>query len=321
MEEQSITRAAQRMHLTQSAMSRMVDRLQILLQDPLFIRVAKGYKPTHRALSVYRELEHVLPRVEAILHGPGTNSAEFNDTIRIEASDSTAVIILPRLLENVQRTAPRIRIDLVPRSRNFKALETNDVDLVLGHDIDTKLQAPTPTKLIRQETLFSDKLVCLVRKNHPLTRSLLTLKRYLDAHHLAIWAQGYTERVGNSLANERQKLIAQWLDESNKHRDVRMRVPYGLIVGEIVANTDLVATVLSRIALRLKNSRTRIISAPVELRGIVTHCQFWHPRDDMRPTHIWLRRAIQNIAQHEQQTATKMHNPSTKDGPASLCSC
>src|ERR1700720_1134226 len=69
IEERSITRAARRMFLSQPAMSRVVDRLQELLKDELFVRTAKGYEPTDRALNAYAELEAVFPKIEAVLQG------------------------------------------------------------------------------------------------------------------------------------------------------------------------------------------------------------------------------------------------------------
>lgn len=99
VEEGSITRAAQRMFLSQPAMSRVVDRLQEMLKDQLFIRSGKGYLPTHRALSVHAELQQLLPRFETLLQAPQFKAADATGVFNIEATDWELLSWFPDLLK------------------------------------------------------------------------------------------------------------------------------------------------------------------------------------------------------------------------------
>ena len=296
IEERSISRAALRVFRTPSAMSRVVDRLQDMFKEQLFTRTGNGFQPTSRALRAYAELEQVLPRIETLLQGPQFNPAEITDVFRIEASDSTTAMFLPGLAKVVARDAPGIQIEVVPRSGGFGGLETNDVDLVIGHNVEQHLWIGKGVQLLRSESLCREKLVCFLRVSHPLTKGRVTLKRYLEAKHLAIWPAGDARRVAIPLRGECQRLVASALEPLGKRRDVRVRTPYGTVVARIVENTDLVATILSRIAKRLRTSKTRIIPAPAELRVAHTYKQFWHPRNDFSAVHTWLRGAMRTVA-------------------------
>jgi hypothetical protein len=75
-----------------------------------------------------------------------------------------------------------------------------------------------------------------------------------------------------------------------------MRLPYGLVIGSIIENTDLIATLLSRIARRVNTSKTRIVPAPAELGRALTYNQVWHPRNDSNPVHKWLRGVMRGVA-------------------------
>src|SRR5215211_6408226 len=100
VEERSISRAAERMFLSQPAMSRAFDRLQALFGDELLVRTKQGYEPTHRALHLYAELEQLLPRLNGLLRGDEFHPATATDTFRIAATDFAASVLLPAFVAN-----------------------------------------------------------------------------------------------------------------------------------------------------------------------------------------------------------------------------
>src|SRR5580704_2130158 len=106
IEERSISRAASRMLLTQSAMSRILDRLQVMFKDELLVRTSIGYEPTHRALAIYAELELLLPKLHRLYNGNEFNPAEATGLFKLAATDYGIDAILPGLIEQLEKLAP-----------------------------------------------------------------------------------------------------------------------------------------------------------------------------------------------------------------------
>jgi DNA-binding transcriptional LysR family regulator len=281
MEERSVTRAARRLNLTQPAVSHALTRLQTMLKDPLLVRAGKGYEPTQRASMAYAQMEKLLPQIEALVRGPQFNPREAVNTFRIAASDYSSAVLLPALAKILGAEAPKIHIQIVSSDGGFRRLETNEIDLALTNEIDVKVWTGMP---IRTETLFREEFVCLVRTNHPASQKRLTVQRYLSEKH-----------VGVAIAGGRQRLIVQVLDKLGKERNVKLTLPYFLPVAAIVENSDLVATLPKRIALRLVTPKTKIIAAPPEFGGF-NYNQVWHSRDDSDVAHQWLRGVVRQAA-------------------------
>lgn len=301
MEERSITRAARRMFLSQPSMSRVVDRLQELFRDELFVRTPNGYEPTHRALAAYAELEQTLPRLDAVLRGAKFHPSEETKVFRLSASDYGTAIIVPKLMTVLAKQAPKIKIEVVPGHTRFERLERNEIDLILGDDAELSQWASKASQALHNELLTQGQLVCLVREGHPARGRPLTLRRYLKERHIEV---GWGEVLGPgslSFVGEHQTVVARALDPLGKRRDVRVRVPYPLAVGVILEATDLVATLPSIVAKRLAaRTKTAVIRAPAELRKYrFTFNQIWHPRNDANPAHKWLRDTIRQIADSE----------------------
>lgn len=281
MEERSVTRAARRLNLTQPAVSHALARLQAMLKDPLLVRAGKAYEPTQRALLAFAQMEKLLPQVEALVRGPQFNPREAVHTFRIAASDYPSAVLLPALAKILGAEATEIHLQIVSSDGGFRRLETNEIDLALTNEIDVKVWTGNP---IRTEALFREEFVCLVRANHPASQKRLTMQRYLSEKH-----------IGVAIAGGRQRLIVQVLDKLGKERNVKLTLPYFLPVGAIVENSDLIATLPKRIALRLATAKTRIIAAPPEFTGF-SYNQVWHSRDDSDVAHQWLRGAVRRAA-------------------------
>jgi DNA-binding transcriptional LysR family regulator len=291
MEERSITGAARRMCVSQPAMSRMFDRLQTMLNDELLIRTPKGYEPTYRASAIFGELQAILPKVEAVLGRPDLYPTKTTGLFRIESTDWGATVLIPQLVLVVFRRLPGIQVDVISRQSGYEALESNQVDLILG--------GPPPrtgndSSVLRTEVLLRDRLVCLVRRGHPLTKAKLTLREYGRAQHISLSVMTTPRRLPLSFA-ERQPTVAQALEELGVKPDLRVRVPYFVSLEPIVARSDLVATLPLHIARRVKSARTCIIPAPKEFQGVSFH-QIWHSRNDASPIHEWIRGSIRQIA-------------------------
>jgi DNA-binding transcriptional LysR family regulator len=278
VEERSITRAANRMFLSQPAMSRVLDKLQELFDDKLLVRTRNGLEPTRLAQQVYEKLERTLPAIEEVLRGVEFNPKESTDHFRIGMTDHVALTLLPPLMRVISQVAPEIRIEIFAWDENsFRKLETNALDLVIWVN-----QAPAP---LRSSPIYSDRSVCVVRKGHPLGNRRLTAKRYLQLKHLVI-----------SLVGAQQGSLEQALNRLGYRRNARLTIPFFTAAAQIIENTDMVATLPHRLAKRFsQNFKTRCVPISIKLPEI-RYIQVWHPRNDDDPAHRWLRQLVQNSA-------------------------
>jgi DNA-binding transcriptional LysR family regulator len=272
IEERSITRAAERMHLSQPAMSRAFDRLQELFNDELLVRTRQGYEPTLRALHLYAEIERLLPSLEGLLRGDDFDPATATDTFRIAATDYATSVVFPSFMARLKTHAPHVALEVFPFTETvFRRLETNALDLALWVN-----NAPNE---LRSQVLFHDRFMCLVRTGHPIGKDKLTLERYLSYPHASV-----------TLAEGRQGIIDDILDEKGLQRHVQLKIPYFASAAWTIEHSDMVLTVPKRLASRLgKIARVRLIAPPIELVEF-RYIQVWHPRMDSDLAHQWLRR-------------------------------
>jgi DNA-binding transcriptional LysR family regulator len=278
VEERSITRAAERMHLSQPAMSRAFDRLQSLFSDELLVRTRQGYEPTLRALHLYAEIERLLPSLEGLLRSDDFDPATATDTFRIAATDYATSVVFPGFMARMTRLAPGVALEISPFTDTvFRRLETNSLDLALWVN-----NAPNE---LRSQVLFHEGFMCLVRHRHPIGREPLTLERYLSYPHAMV-----------TLAEGRQGIIDDALDEKGLRRRVQLKIPYFASAAWTIEHSDMVLTVPRRLATRLARiARVRAILPPIELAEF-RYIQVWHPRMDSDPAHQWLRRMFAESA-------------------------
>ena len=272
VEERSITRAAERMYLSQPAMSRAFDRLQELFNDELLVRTRQGYEPTLRALHLYAEIERLLPSLEGLLRGDDFDPATATDTFRIAATDYATSVVFPPFMARLKTHAPHVALEVFPFTDTvFRRLETNALDLALWVN-----NAP---KELRSQVLFHDRFMCLVRTGHPIGKDKLTLEHYLSYPHASV-----------TLAEGRQGIIDEILDEKGLQRRVQLKIPYFASAAWTIEYSDMVLTVPKRLAGRLaKIARVRLVAPPIELAEF-RYIQVWHPRMDSDLAHQWLRR-------------------------------
>lgn len=270
IDEKSVSRAAQRLHLSQPAMSRVLDRLQDMFGDELLIRRGRGFEPTHRALQVRDELERLLPRLDGLLRGGDFDPATSAETYRVAAPDFAALLFLPPLIERIATLAPAARLEIQPYDDDpLERLAANRTDLTFSIN-----HAPSPYAF---EPLHEEQLVCLVRAGHPLCDGPMTVERYLAQRHIALFRGQQGESVDRALA------------EHGGSRDVQVCMPYLVPAVWAVERSDLVLTLPRLLARRFAQStRTVVLPAPMELHRF-TYILVWHRRAEHDPAHAWLR--------------------------------
>ncbi|HMI83287.1 MAG TPA: LysR family transcriptional regulator [Polyangiaceae bacterium] len=282
--ERSVSRAAARLGMSQSAASHALSRLRVALGDPLVVRSPRGVLPTARAEAMAAPLAAGLALLEkTLLAPPPFEPATTIRTFRIATADYAEFVILPPFLRALTREAPQIDTWIRPFAEDpFGALERGDVDLAIG------LAGPAgggPNGYIAG--LLDDRLVCVVRSGHPLTRGRLTLTRFAGAKHVLIAPTG---RPGGFVDDA---LAARGLK-----RQIAVAVPHFLAAPHVVAETDLVLTVASRIAASFATVLPlKFMELPFDLPEVHIS-MLWHRRQHDDPAHAWVRRRLAETAAH-----------------------
>jgi DNA-binding transcriptional LysR family regulator len=281
VDERSVTRAARRSGVSQSAMSSSLAQLRVLFDDPLFNRSSHGIEPTPRALTVAAEVRAGLSSFARALAPASFDPKVVERRFVIATSDFVELVLVPPLLRRLAREAPNVALELYPWGlQEVPALLTRGTaDLMLGfYD-----RVPVGHK---HELLFDDVFTCIVRKAHPKVRSKLTLKAWLELPHVVVsQSPGSPGAVDVALAKR------------GRSRTVGARVSHFLLAPVVVARTDMVAAVSERVAdVFAPALGLARFPPPIPLsKGRVG--QVWHSHLDADPGHAWLRRVIREEAQ------------------------
>ncbi|SNS91745.1 DNA-binding transcriptional regulator, LysR family [Noviherbaspirillum humi] len=280
-EEKSVSRAAQRLELSQPAVSLALGKLRRRLGDELFVRTPGGMAPTPKAVGVIELARQVTQRVkEEVLQqkafNPETSTTEFT----IALSDIGEMVFLPKLLQRVQELAPHASIASVtlPASEVGAALESGRLDLAVGYFPDLKKNN------FFQQRLFSHNFICLLRADHPLRGDRLTLAQFLQLGHAVVRAEGRSQEVFDRL-----------LERKNIRRRVVLSTPHFMSIPFIVASSDLLVTVPMAVGTSFASfANIRLVQPPLKIPGFDLK-QHWHRRyhDDAR--HQWLRRLVADL--------------------------
>lgn len=270
LEERSVTRAGKRVFLTQSAMSRNLERLRSMMGDELLIPSEGQYRLTKKAEILLRDLNLLLPHIQQVLSGVPFSPRASEACVRIAMTDNASSVILPRLMALLLEEAPQITVSVLPwHDNSYDDLTSGAVDLVFS-----PLAVPKPFLV---EKIFRDPLICIVAEEHPFTESGFTMKQYLQQRHIAVQTQ------------RKQNLIDRTLSEAGKKRNVVLEVPYFASAMLSLAKTDLVLTSHKLFADKVMNRyNTRAIEAPHGF-PLLTYSMVWHPRLHKDPLNMWLR--------------------------------
>jgi DNA-binding transcriptional LysR family regulator len=195
MTEQNLTRAAERLVTTQPAVSNALKRLRETLDDELLVRTAHGMKPTARAEELWPAVRQALSSLEAAIAPENFDVSETHATFRLAMADSTASLLLPRLMRAIKQEAPGLDIRMLPlTTRDPRAmLLQSDIDLAIGNFPGVVAQlsgGQSSVSAIRHQRLYSSESVCIMRKDHPLAATELTVDSYCAAHHALVSFSG-----------------------------------------------------------------------------------------------------------------------------------
>lgn len=281
--ERHVTRAAARLGITQSAASHALARLRDLLGDPLLVRGPRGAMiPTPRAIALAPAVHRILVELSAALRGDASfDPATARHTFRIGSSDYVELVLMPRLVERVNRIAPNVDLwlhSLVDHGDD--ALTAGAIDVVIGPPRGTARPAGSYEKV-----LFDESFTCIVRKNHPLADARLTLPRYCAAAHLLVAPRGTPG-----------SFVDDALTAVGRTRRIALAVPHFLVVPYLIASSELVATLATRVAETFAGALGLVTMPPPLALPKFQIALAWHERNHDDPPHRWLRDQILAVA-------------------------
>ncbi len=275
LDERNVTRAAQRLGMSQPAASRALGRLRAMFADAILVDGPGGFVLSARADALRPSLKRMLAGIGELLEPIPFDPATAAGLVRLLMPDLQTAVIVPRLLMRVAIEAPSLDFQIAaPGANGIEALEDDTADAMVGLVDD----APAG---IRRRHLYDEQLVTLMRAKHPAATRKLTLNRFLALEHIVVTVPG----LGSAPVDEA-------LARLGRTRRVKLRVPNFFAAVEIAARTDLVMTLPSSLA-RTAADMGRFVSRrpPVDL-GSFAMSLAWHARHQDSPRHIWLRSAI-----------------------------
>ncbi|WP_321936901.1 LysR family transcriptional regulator [Paraburkholderia sp. J8-2] len=275
LDERNVTRAAQRLSLTQPAVSAMLTRLRESFGDPLFVRSQRGIVPTERALQLAAPLKQVLSEIEQMLQPQAFAPAEAEMTLTLASTDYALRAVVVPFLARLRESAPGVRAVIVPvqHERLQAQLESGDVDMALI------TPESTPADLHARH-LFDERYVCVMRADHPAAARRLTLERFCALDHALV------SYAGASLSGVTDEALARL----GRARRVTVSVNSFLVLPDILLTSDLIAVVPSRLVKDARGSAQGlvVIDPPLEIPGF-TKTLAWHERTHRSPGHQWVR--------------------------------
>lgn len=277
--ECNVTRAGAALGLSQPATSAILAKLRVLFQDPLLVKSASGMVPTPRAVELAARAEKVLAELRGMVNtAQELEPSKLEGTAAIAAMDLVRMLLLPRLLEDLQREAPGLAITVhdADRTRIHERFERAEVDLGIGPQV-------VSSGRLHYRELWLDSAACLVRENHPVLEEALTPEAFAALTHV---------RVVPSRPSFYDDAIDKGLLALGLKRRVLVAERSFLMVPRLLESTDLIAVVPRRFAAdACERHPLRTFDPPVQLPALSMGL-YWHERTHRDPLFQWLRQRL-----------------------------
>jgi DNA-binding transcriptional LysR family regulator len=278
LEEESVTRAAERLRLSPSAMSRALARLRSVTGDQLLVRAGRSLVPTPRAEQMRDQVRLLVEDAHALLRpGDRLDLLSLKRSFTLRTSDGIAETFGPALIRRVRHEAPGVQLRFVRKlDKDSRGLRDGTVDLETGV-VDSTLGPE-----VRAQALFTDRYIGVVRKGHPLARAPVTSTDFANWSHVVTWREGLD--LGG---------IDELLESLGLKRTIMTTVDGFAAALALVRDSDLVAAVPERHTEGLR-AGLHSFAVPLPMREF-TLSLLWHPRLDGDPAHRWMRGLIREV--------------------------
>lgn len=275
--EGSVTRASQKLNLTQPAISHALGRLRLLFDDPLFVRQGHAMVSTPLARTLIEPIRRSLRGLEVTLNGlhvfdPATTNKRFNLALR----DVLEATILPPLMRRVRESAPQV--DIAAGQVERRELESELAAGTLDVAIDVLL--PLASDIMRTR-IYQDSTVVVVRQGHPAINGVLDIDTYLKQDHIL----ASSRRRGPGLEDFE-------LSRFGLERHIRLRCQHYFAACRVVSQTDMLLTMPGRYAhIANKQFGNQILPFPLEVPAFDVFL-YWHANVDKDPANRWFREQV-----------------------------
>ena len=286
LKEGSVARAAQRLRLSPSAMSRALARLRKTTGDPLLVRAGRGLVPTRRALELRERVSQLVQDGEAALRPvEKLNLRQLVRTFTLRTSEGFVENFGPDLIARANEEAPAVRLRFVQKTNKDSTLLRDGIV-----DLETGVVGETTGPEVRAKSLFRDRFIGVVRMGHPLSKGKITPARYATGKHI------YVSRRGLDKGPIDEALKALGLE-----REIVAIVAGFSTALALARDSDLIASVPERHTGKLR-AGMHSFPLPVSIPEI-TVSLLWHPRMDADPAHRWLRGRLRDVCAEKMQAA------------------
>lgn len=279
MTERSVTRAADRLAMTQPAVSNAISRMRQIWNDPVFVRKGRNIEPTSYALSLWDQVNGPMYDLANAVSATQFDPATAKRTFRIAATDVTVELIWRQLIELLEQEAPGVDVHAVPYTPEgaYTLLREAHVDLAVGlvnqHD-----------RSLRSTWLFDAGYKLAMRSGHPLAGKPVTLDDFLAAKQLMV-----------SMSGEAYGPVDQFLDQKGLSRRISATVNHFSIVPELLRTSDLIAAIPELISRDCGFSRGLwMADLPFEVDPASLYV-IWHSRHNRDPGVLWIRNHIERF--------------------------
>ncbi len=284
VKERNVSRAAERLGLSQPAMSHSLARLRRVLNDPLFVRAQKEMIPTRRALDLQEPVQRLLVDVNRILALPSAfDPRTAQTTFMLTSTEYVEYVLAPALMSRLRQEAPGVAVEFrIPvRERMLEWMEQGEVDFRVSAGPLNEIP-----RALHSTTLFRDRLVCIAKKGHPSIKGSLTREQFFGLPHVRP-RLGYGQtglRIDKMVASHGRKLRVALLAQNF------------LTVSHAVARSDLIAAVPERVAqIMAQHLSLQVLDPPLDLPGMRIGV-YWHERTHRQPSHRWFRQTLIEVA-------------------------
>jgi len=278
LSEGSVARAARRLRLSPSAMSRALSRLRETTGDPLLVRAGRGLTPSPRALALRETAQRLVLEAEAVLRPEAAlDLSKLSRTFTLRSSDGFVESFGAALLARIDEDTTGVKLNFLQKpDKDSTPLRDGRVDLETGV-VEASLGPE-----VRTQALFRDRLIGVVRAGHPLSEGKLTAARYLAAEHVVVSRSG----------TEAGAIDRPFLPTDLKRNDRTMVSGFSAALS-LARASDLVATVPDKHTAALRAGMFSF-ALPFDARGFSVS-MLWHPRVDADPSHRWLRACVREV--------------------------
>ncbi|WP_370280389.1 LysR family transcriptional regulator [Pontibacterium sp.] len=279
LEVRHVTRASEKLNMSQPKVSRALQKLRDAFNDPLLVRTLDGYDLSARAERLLPELNQIMGDLERMVAQESFDPATSRDRVKVYAVDLEVVAFLPQLLTKLRQHAPHMMLDIRSEPRDhFDLLAEGDVHFSLSGRVPTVMQDQ-----YRMMPLAQSNMVCMMSSNHRLAGQQMTLEDYLGCCH------GYV-----SITNEGPAMIDTYMSGMGKSRQLTTRLPNFTSAAYFCESSDLVVAIPEIIAQMVaKGHDVTIQPLPSEITLPPTQFNlYWHERYHNDPMCRWVRRVL-----------------------------